>query len=96
MNDTACRNNCQHLKIKNIYKLGNFYNIHVFINIRERLREMSMQNAGFNFGKNIPINEQIAALKGQAVNNPSEAIEKNAQTSSIFNKQSRYKCKTSY
>ena len=46
-----------------------------------------MQNAGFNFGKNIPVNEKVAnAQNGQIATNPAESIAKQAQSTSIFNK----------
>lgn len=45
-----------------------------------------MQNAGFNFGKNVPLNEKTALQNGQQVN-PTQVEEKQPQQStSIFNK----------
>jgi len=46
-----------------------------------------MQNAGFTFGKNIPLNEKTAAAQnGQANINPADVKTQQAQTASIFNK----------
>ena len=44
-----------------------------------------MQNAGFSFGKNIPLNEKAAAQNGQQNVAPTEAVKTQAQSTSIFN-----------